>query len=389
MNDIEQFSRKTKKHPAGNNSTVHARPPRVYILSHRNLKRDLARCVGYEFEDVICQIDDVEMLAPTAHKLFKFTEKIANQLARSSIRTSTNPGVSGSKLCGTYELFMMFCQNPRDLLTLNALKGWRQHCKKAVCWLEELWAADLRNLQGYLKLLSQFDCIVLGCIGTIQYLQKALKQPCFYMPAGVDAIRFCPYPNPPDRCVDVYSMGRRSPVIHQSLLKMAERKQIFYMYDTMHAAGTLYPNQHRKLIANIAKRSRYFISYPAKINQPFETHGQQEIGPRYFEGAAAGTVMLGQAPANPGFQEYFDWPNVVITVPFDDPNITKILDELDTQPRWLRQIRRDNVTNCLLRHDWAYRYKTILDAIELQPKPALNARLEHLNELAEQVKKDS
>jgi len=69
---------------------------------------------------------------------------------------------------------------------------------------------------------------------------------------------------------------------------------------------TLYPKQHRSLIADIAKRSRYFLVNPGKIDRQVETRGQSEIGYCFFEGAASGTVMIGEAPKNEAFGKYFD-----------------------------------------------------------------------------------
>jgi len=72
---------------------------------------------------------------------------------------------------------------------------------------------------------------------------------------------------------------------------MAEKGQIFYIYDTIHKMNTLYYKEHRNLVANIAKRSRYFMVNPGKIDEPLETHGQREIGSRFFEGLAAGEAL--------------------------------------------------------------------------------------------------
>ena len=53
--------------------------------------------------------------------------------------------------------------------------------------------------------------------------------------------------------------------------------------------------QHRELLANQIKRSRYFWLPLAKANLPEETRGQIEVPARFYEGAAARYVMIGQA----------------------------------------------------------------------------------------------
>lgn len=361
--------------------------PRICLLSQRNLHRAVFRCVPYEFEDVICQIDEVELLTPEPHYSYVVVKRLANQIARHASFASLNPGIRRIRLNRNYDLFFTWCQFPNDLLSLNAVKGWRKYCRTAVCLLSEVWAGELHKWKGHLKILSQFDYILLHCSESVQPIQNMIQRPCSYIAPGIDTLQFCPYPNPYPRCVDVYYLGRRVPALHQSLLKMAEQTRIFYIYDTIHKMNTLDYRQHRSLLANIAKRSRYFVAHPGKINQPSETHGQSEIGSRFFEGAAAGTVMIGEHPENDAFRENFDWPDVVINVPFDSPNIADILAELDSQPERLEKIRKTNVIQSLLRHDWVYRWRSILDRVGLKPRPALIAREERLKKLAGDIKK--
>jgi hypothetical protein len=38
--------------------------PRFFLFSMRNLQKNVWRCAAYEFEDVICKIDDVDFFAP-------------------------------------------------------------------------------------------------------------------------------------------------------------------------------------------------------------------------------------------------------------------------------------------------------------------------------------
>jgi len=368
----------------GSNTLVDAR---ICMFSQRNVQRLVSRSADYEFEDVICEVDDVELFAPEPTRWFKTGKKLANQLGRHLSVASLNPGLRRVRLNRSYDVFIAKCMFPSDLPSVNAIKGWRQNCRTAVCWLAEIWAGELHKWEGHLKILSQFDYVVLNCSASVQPVQDAIRRPCFYLAPGIDTIRFCPYPTPPHRCIDVYSLGRRSPVTHQALLKMVEQRQIFYVYDTIHQMDTLYPRQHRSLVANVAKRSRYFIANTAKINQQFETHGQSEIGYRFPEGAASGTVMIGESPENEAFRKHFDWPDAVIHMPFDTPDIAEILADLDSQPERLEQISRNNVIQSLLRHDWVYRWRTILSIVGLEPRPALIARQERLKKLAQDAEK--
>ena len=358
---------------------------RICVFSQRHFQRQLSACSNYEFEDVLGEVDNVDIMAGHPLHGYSVTRRISNQLARRMSISSVNPGIEKLQISGRYELFFAPSMLLHDLLSLNAGRGWRKHCDIAICWLGEAWAANVRQWKPYSKILSQFDYVVLGCSASVEPMQDLIKRPCFYMPPGIDAIRFCPYPDPPVRSIDVYSIGRRSEIIHRSLCKMAEQKEIFYIYDTIVHMETACPGEHRSLIADCAKRSRYFLANKAKADREFETGGQSEVGYRFFEGAAAGTVMIGEHPKTQTFEEQFGWPDSVIHVPYDSANISSILAELDSQPERMGQARRNNVVQSLLRHDWAYRWRAVLDIAGLKPNDALMERERRLKELAEAI----
>ncbi|MDT8303792.1 MAG: glycosyltransferase, partial [Sedimentisphaerales bacterium] len=362
---------------------------RICVFSQRHLQQLLSASGDYEFEDLLCEFDDVDILTAQPSHGFKTIGRISNQLARRTSFACLNPGVIKQRIDRDYDLFFAKFLLHRDLLSLNALKNWKERCRTSICWLAEVWVDDVTKWKGYAKILSQFDYVILNCFASVKPMQDLIKRPCLYVPPGIDAIKFCPYPYPPLRPVDVYSIGRKSKVTHRALLKMAEQNMIFYIYDTIIRKETDQPAEHRSLIANIAKRSRYFLVNPAKIDRQFETCGQNEIGFRYFEGAAAGTVMIGEHPETEVFREHFGWTDSVIHMPFDTPDVANILADLDSEPERIAEARKNNIVQSLLRHDWAYRWNTILNLAGLKPNTALTERLEYLTKLAEEIKSDS
>jgi hypothetical protein len=130
------------------------------------------------------------------------------------------------------------------------------------------------------------------------------------------------------------------------------------------------------------KRSRYFIANRGRANEPETTLGQDEISSRFYEGAAAGAVMLGAAPRTEEFQEQFCWRDALLPLPFDAPEIGRVLDELDRDPERIERIRRDNVANAALRHDWVHRLRRVFDTLGLPATPAMLLREERLRLLA-------
>jgi hypothetical protein len=148
------------------------------------------------------------------------------------------------------------------------------------------------------------------------------------------------------------------------------------------------PAEHRQLLSNFVKRSRYFLAYPAKFDRPDETRGQEELGLRQFEGAAGGAVMLGSAPQCEAYHRNFDWPDAIIPLSSTTPSeVGKLIAELDAQPDRVARIRRDNVANSLLRHDWVYRWRQMLEIIGLPPSEGMMLREADLKHLAGMVLK--
>jgi hypothetical protein len=348
------------------------------------------QCGQLEAQDVLAECDDVDLIRLEAESSFPWKLRWLRRLMYRDISRRlafVNPGLKRVKLTKDYDLLIVMCQGYWDFLYVNAVDGWKDHCKTSICWIDELYAADLPLFKHWLPSLRRFDHIVVGMHGTAAPLSEALGRRCHYVPGGVDTFRFSPYPCPPERVIDVYSVGRKREGIHQVLLKLAAGGQMFYLHDTLQTGMSQATDhrQHRDLYANIAKRSRFFMVAPGKVDVPEETRGQIEVGFRYYEGLAAGTVMIGQAPDCQPFHEMFDWPDAVVPVKPDGSDVAHVLSDLAGQPERIRQIGRRNAQEALLRHDWSDRWKRILAIAGLPPAPRMDSREKTLKRLAERA----
>ena len=360
---------------------------RVCMPTWRRFANKAYHCGWYQAEDVFSDCDDVELVAVEPGDRFRTVERWHRRLVWRDISKRlayVNPGLRSTRLTTDYDLLFVHCQTWWELFYLNAIDGWRDHCKTSVCWIEEMWASELPHYKHWIKSLKRFDHVLLGLAGSVKPVSEAIEKQCHYLPTAVDALRFTPYPTPPARVIDVYSLGRRQEKVHQSLLRLAETGKIFYLYDTIQSGKSTAPDyrQHRELLANLAKRSRYFVVAPAKVDSPGETQGQIEIGLRYYEASAAGAIMLGQSADCESFRRMFGWPDSVIEIKPDGSDVTDILKSLSGEPDRLSEISRRNAAEALRRHDWAYRWTDVLDIAGLKPAPALQARKHRLRELA-------
>ncbi|MBW4636011.1 MAG: glycosyltransferase [Iphinoe sp. HA4291-MV1] len=361
---------------------------RILVVSMRNLKLHVSRSAPYEFEDIISSCDIVDLVTPTFNpNLFKVTNRIANQAAKiirngELISSLINYKFEVKK---EYDLFFFFCQSIQDILVLNSIQGWRDKCRYSVCWLDEIWTKDIDSWQVQLRLLKNFDYIFMNFSSSVNQVADIVEAPCHCLPYGVDTVNFCPYPSDLYRCIDILNIGRRSAVTHQALLKLVEQKNFFYIYDTIKDLYMIDYRYHRSLYTNFVKRSSYMIVNKAKFDLTGQTNPQEEVGPRFFEGAAAGTIMLGVPPKCEAFTDNFDWSDAVIEIPFDCPCISDIIADLNAQPERLEKIRKDNIVNSLLRHDWVYRWEKILATVGLDVTPRMLERKAYLKKLSEMV----
>jgi hypothetical protein len=360
------------------------RKPRVLIFSLRNIfRKALFRCPHYEFEDIICEIDSAELLAPEVDPSNRRSTFATRLAYHAPVRL--NPGIPRIPAEIHYDIFFTICGFPQDLLMVNAVSNVRDICRTSVCLVDELWLKEMARHRHFLRILANFDVVMLYYSQTVKPLSEQIGRKCVFLPPGIDAILFCPYPAPPKRVIDVYSIGRRSEKTHQRLLRMVRENGLFYLHDSIGGSQAINSKEHRALLANVAKRSRYFIVNPGVIDQPDKRGSQIEIGNRYFEGAGSGAIMVGERPKNEAFERLFDWPEAVIQLPYDSCGIDAVIKDLDGDPERQNRIRRTSVAQVLMRHDWVYRWEAVLKTVSLEPMQGMLERKERLRKLAEVV----
>jgi hypothetical protein len=365
--------------------------PRICVVTARGFSRQAFMAGAYDAEDILVEIANAQLIHPKPRGAHQFRKQTHARLVWHDFTKSlafANVAFEPVTLTREYDLLVAYLLNDIDhLFHVSAIREWKNHCKTSVCWIDEIYAVDVPRLKNWLPALAQFDHIVVGYKGSVSALSQALNRRCHWVPSGVDAIRFTPSPGFPDRVVDVYNMGRRVERLHRALLDLTTKNGMFYLYDTFESSRTaLYDyKQHRDMLANIMKRTRYFTVFPAKGGVAQATGNQIELGYRYYEASAAGNVMLGPIPRTEAFETMFDWQDAVVEINPDGSDIADIISNLAAQPERLIEISRRNTVQALRRHDWAYRWKKVLEIANVDPAPELEIREGKLTQLAERA----
>ena len=361
---------------------------RIAILSLRNMENHISRACGYEFEDTIAtSLDDVDIFAPTHSKWSSQIARAKVAFSRhSSISMPWGVGSAHTSIKNDYDMFFLSVAQPRDLCLLSEVPNWRKKSKFAVCWLQELWAADISKLGKILDVLNQFDHVICPFFHSTDALRDRLNVPVTYLPWSVDTQLFCPAPKRPKRSIDILNIGGVGAKTHDALIDFSDERGTYYNYATVvgrHKFGSF--TAHRRNYAGTLKRSNYFLSFLAKIARNGERDVQEEFGLRYLEGAAAGAILLGNNVDNPAFDEHLGWQDAVVEAPYDSENIVNVILDLEAEPERINAIRQRNVVNSLNRHDHLHRWQSVLNIAGLAQTQKMQIRQSQLAKLVTDI----
>src|SRR5688572_23194557 len=142
--------------------------PRICMPTWRGFKKVAFQGGLYEAQDVLTQIDAVDLLHLEPAPGFRTKEQWQRRLLWRDVSRRLifkNPGLKRVRLNREYDLFVLVCQNWWDLLYVNALEGWKDHCRTSVCYIDELWTGLLPSYKYWLHAFNQFDHVIVGLSG--------------------------------------------------------------------------------------------------------------------------------------------------------------------------------------------------------------------------------
>jgi hypothetical protein len=377
---------------ASGGQTSKSREARVLVFSHYQafLQRHMA--LNYDFAQVIAEVEAADILTPPApaNRFWVETDK-AVSLASRKLKLGPRAHIQSAQVENDYDLFIMLASFPRDVSELRRLKDWRRRCKQAVLVVNETWLVSLQETQGLGDLFAQFDRIYTAVPESIPLVEQYLKWPIHPLPTGLDVLFAAPYPHALSRIYDVYAMGRTPDALKQQLTEADSRGELSFLFDVVGSPFAILDfNGHRINKAAMIKRAKYFPCYAVRA---FENRKKGEAGAfdmipfRFYEGAAAGCVLFGVAPACGEFKTLFAWQDAVIECPPDHPDFLGFLLDLDRDQDRIAAIRARNVAGSMRLNDWVYRYERILSDAGLSLPSQLIERKQLLAETAQTIER--
>src|SRR5437899_5852119 len=104
-----------RRHATGTSKL--SRNPRICILTATNFTKRLSQCGFYEAQDVLCDIDNVDLIGLEPRPGLRIKESWQRRLLFRDISRRlifANPGLRKVQLTGEYDLFVAHCQTWRS-----------------------------------------------------------------------------------------------------------------------------------------------------------------------------------------------------------------------------------------------------------------------------------
>jgi hypothetical protein len=345
----------------------------------------------FDREDFISKHFSVDILAPLAGKL---PSAMNRRLYRRLKPLSKNLGQlmikDLNRFLTQYDLIILHCMglSEIDLFRDYILSG---SGIKIICSIEDVWPHNIDQQVHERNLLKECDTVISNCYHAVQHLKTKFNfTNAYYLPPSLDAIAcYEPAKIQVKRSIDLYYMGRRIEKRHAKFVHWSNKSGAFYFFDTAGNVPMIDHREHRKRYINILNRTKLFVVSPGKVVNPLNEVLPEEIGYRYFEGAACGTVMIGDIPNSPVFKECFDYPNPVLPIP-DSDELNSFLEEytaLSSDPFYPTRIA--GLKNILEHFDHAHWWNKLMKYSGFGFDDNTSPRLEQLNRMVVTLKKYS
>src|SRR5690606_7329206 len=167
---------------------------RVLVVSHRRRPAHLSRCTLHESEHLITQFDAADVLYPEKPEVNGLSIWKRRVLRRGYQWFGVHPQLRRAKslVDREYDLVFVCCEDVGDLLGIGPIDAWIGAAKHKVCYVEEMWAADVPRRRHETVLLRRFDHVLLSCAGAVEPLARAIDRPVSFLAPSVDAVGFFP-----------------------------------------------------------------------------------------------------------------------------------------------------------------------------------------------------
>jgi hypothetical protein len=186
---------------------------------------------------------------------------------------------------------------------LDLYKDWDKGCKKKVLYLYDTLPSQYPVMQRLLS-NNNWDVLITSFNDAVDDLEKLTGRKWHCIEQAADTDIFKPVPLN-ERLIHFSSYGRRHAALHEALIEFCAVNNLYYDYTTHDGRHpTSDSAELYKQYAWHLTHSIFTFSWPVELTNPQRAGHLRPVTCRWFEAAAAGTVIAGQPPANAIFGKY-------------------------------------------------------------------------------------
>jgi hypothetical protein len=168
----------------------------------------------------------------------------------------------------------------------------------------------------------------------------------------------------PYRCeptIAFSSYGRRLPKLHEAINNFCSKRKLHYDFSVSDSLNKSVESLENYQIYSWHLRHSWFnIGWSVETTNPDRAADFSPMTCRWFEAAASGSIVLGDAPRDPAMEQCFGKRFVIPVNPNDSvPTLEEQLDDLWKQRHQLREQRLELAQSHLTRWTWEGRIRDL------------------------------
>lgn len=321
---------------------------RVLIPTSRDVYRLVSYGMVVDFEDAVAAASDAD-LVPVP--LRSRRAQVQGLLRGRPTRRVTTPR-------SRYDVCLLVAMAPYWVPSLRYIRNLRRSADRIVVYLFDSWLSDLPTLRADRGVWSLVHDLFVSFPHAVGPYSEQLSCRVHYLPQAIDERWFHPYRK--ERPIDVLSIGRRLPMVHERLLEISRYRDSFYFFQTHQAPMAIDLRENQELLGRLCQSARVHVSW--SVDQSPQRAGEGvAVTARWFEAAASGAVVIGGAPRTEEFQRLFPYPGFVREIdPVVPAETEAVLDAALADSRDDERLAlAEHVRSA---HTWALRWRQIVEA---------------------------
>lgn len=263
-----------------------------------------------DFEEEIIRITSGRQVVMPRRQLPKFIERRIVHGTRYGRFRRFMPKIECDLKADVLWVILMGPEN----FTLDLFKNWDRHVGVKILYIFDTFESQLPSLRRVVE-SAKWDLTITSFHGAVPFLEEQTQRKWHAVAQGVKLDRFKPV-SIEEKLISFSAYGRRLNNIHQSIREYSLQTNKYYEYTTTTGLQPqLDPRENYRQYAWHLAHSFFTFSWPVELTNPQRVLSFSPITCRWFEAAASGTVMLGQAPQDPEFERIFG-SNLVIPIDY-------------------------------------------------------------------------